>query len=40
MTSSCIEAKFFLKNCPGTQMDRNHDGVPCEQQWWTGLLPK
>lgn len=30
---SCEEAKFFLLNCPGAQMDGNHDGVPCEQQW-------
>ena len=33
--SSCKEAKFFLKNCPGVEMDGNHDGVPCEQQWCT-----
>jgi len=31
--TSCSEAKFFLQNCPGTQMDGNNDGVPCEQQW-------
>jgi endonuclease YncB( thermonuclease family) len=31
--SSCAEATFFLKNCPGAQMDGNHDGVPCERQW-------
>jgi cold shock CspA family protein len=31
--TSCTEAKFFLKNCPGTQMDGNTDGTPCEQQW-------
>lgn len=30
---SCAEAKFFLNNCPGTKMDGNNDGVPCEQQW-------
>jgi len=30
---SCEEAQFFLKNCPNTQMDGDHDGVPCEQQW-------
>jgi len=30
---SCEEATWFLKNCPGVQMDGNHDGVPCEQQW-------
>ena len=33
--TSCKEAKLFLKNCPGVQMDGNHDGVPCEQQWCT-----
>jgi cold shock CspA family protein len=31
--TSCAEATFFLRNCPDTQMDGNHDGVPCEQQW-------
>lgn len=31
--TSCAEATFFLKNCPNVQMDGNHDGVPCEQQW-------
>lgn len=35
MTSG-TEAKFFLKiflkNCPGTKMDSDNDGVPCEQQ--------
>jgi hypothetical protein len=30
---SCEEATFFLRNCPGTKMDGNRDGVPCEQQW-------
>jgi cold shock CspA family protein len=34
--TSCREATFFLRNCPGTQMDGNNDGVPCEQQWCTG----
>lgn len=34
--TSCAEAKFFLAHCPGTKMDGNHDGVPCEQQWCTG----
>ena len=33
--TSCAEATFFLRNCPNTQMDGNHDGVPCEQQWCT-----
>lgn len=32
---SCDEAKFFINNCPGTKMDGNNDGVPCEQQWCT-----
>ena len=31
--TSCAEATFFLRNCPGVKMDGNHDGVPCEQQW-------
>jgi cold shock CspA family protein len=34
--TSCEEAKFFLKNCPGTQMDGNNDGIPCEKQWCKG----
>jgi cold shock CspA family protein len=31
--TSCAEAKFFINNCPGTQMDGDGDGVPCESQW-------
>ncbi len=31
--TSCPEAEYFLANCPGTQMDGNLDGEPCEQQW-------
>ncbi|MDP1863490.1 MAG: cold shock domain-containing protein [Thiobacillus sp.] len=31
--TSCAEAEFFLKNCPNVEMDGNHDGAPCEQQW-------
>lgn len=31
--TSCAEAEYFLKHCPGTQMDGNGDGEPCEQQW-------
>lgn len=38
--TSCAEAKFFLKNCPGTQMDGDGDGVPCEQQWCTSIFSK
>ncbi len=30
---SCAEATYFIQHCPGTQMDGNHDGVPCERQW-------
>lgn len=30
--TSCAEATYFLRNCPGTKMDGNNDGVPCEQQ--------
>ncbi|ABO22357.1 excalibur calcium-binding domain-containing protein [Shewanella loihica] len=31
--SSCQEAKFYLRNCPGTEMDGDHDGIPCERQF-------
>lgn len=31
--TSCAEATWFINNCPGTQMDSDKDGVPCEQQW-------
>jgi hypothetical protein len=34
--TSCSEAKLFLKNCPGMEM--NGDGIPCEQQWCTGVF--
>jgi endonuclease YncB( thermonuclease family) len=30
---SCAEAEYFLAHCPGVQMDGDHDGVPCEDQW-------
>lgn len=30
---SCDEAKYFLANCPGTTMDGDGDGIPCERQW-------
>lgn len=33
--TSCQEATYFLNNCPGTKMDGNHDGVPCQEQWCT-----
>jgi len=38
--TSCAEATFFLRNCPNVQMDGNHDGVPCEQQWCTSPFAK
>lgn len=31
--TSCAEARYFLKHCPGVQMDGDGDGEPCEQQW-------
>jgi len=38
--TSCAEATWFLNNCPGTKLDGNNDGIPCEQQWCTGPLAK
>jgi cold shock CspA family protein len=38
--TSCAEAKWFINNCPGTQMDGNNDGTPCQQQWCTSSLFK
>jgi cold shock CspA family protein len=35
--TSCDEAMFFLRNCPGTKMDGDMDGIPCEDQWCQGL---
>ena len=31
--TSCEEATWFLKNCPGAKMDGNNDCIPCEKQW-------
>jgi cold shock CspA family protein len=31
--TSCAEATYFLRQCPGTQMDGDGDGEPCENQW-------
>lgn len=28
---SLAEARWFVRNCPNTKMDGNHDGEPCEQ---------
>jgi hypothetical protein len=30
---SCDEALYFIAHCPGTKMDGDDDGVPCESQW-------
>ncbi|WP_348946130.1 cold shock domain-containing protein [Chitinibacter sp. FCG-7] len=30
--NSCEEAVFYLNNCPGTIMDGDGDGKPCEEQ--------
>jgi cold shock CspA family protein len=38
--TSCTEAKWFIHNCPGTKMDGNNDGTPCEQQWCTSPFAK
>lgn len=38
--TSCTEAKWFINNCPGTKMDGNHDGTPCEAQWCTSIFSK
>lgn len=31
--TSCEEAIFYQRNCPGTRMDGDGDGIPCESQW-------
>ena len=31
--TSCAEATYFLEHCPGTKMDGDRDGIPCEDQW-------
>ena len=31
--SSYEEALFYLRNCPGTKMDGDSDGEPCENQF-------
>lgn len=35
--SSCAEATWFIKHCPGTEMDSDGDGIPCEQQFCNGV---
>jgi len=31
--SSCAEATWVLRHCPGTEMDGDGDGIPCEGQF-------
>lgn len=31
--TSCEEATYYLNHCPGTVMDGDGDGLPCEEQW-------
>jgi cold shock CspA family protein len=31
--TSCEEATFYLRSCPGTKLDGDSDGIPCESQW-------
>lgn len=31
--TSCEEATYFITHCPGTKMDGDRDGIPCERQW-------
>jgi len=31
--TSCEEATYYQRHCPGTKMDGDGDGVPCESQW-------
>lgn len=31
--TSLEEAEFYLDNCPGTKMDGDEDGIPCENQF-------
>lgn len=31
--NSYEEALFYVRNCPGTKMDGDHDGEPCESQF-------
>ena len=28
--TSRAEAEFFVRHCPNTKMDGDHDGIPCE----------
>jgi cold shock CspA family protein len=30
--TSCAEATYYLRNCPGVKIDGDMDGIPCEDQ--------
>jgi cold shock CspA family protein len=30
--TSCAEAKFYLRHCPGVKIDGDGDGIPCERE--------
>ncbi len=34
---SCAEATYFLQHCPDVEMDGDGNGIPCEQQWCSGM---
>ena len=36
---SCAEARWVLRHCPGTKMDGDGDGIPCETQHCTAEAP-
>lgn len=36
--NTCLEARFFLANCPGVDMDPDEDGVPCERNLCGGTI--
>ena len=36
--TSCAEAKYFIRHGPGTKMDGDSDGIPCELTLCTGLF--
>lgn len=38
--TSCEEAKFFVQNCGGGEMDGDNDGVPCEREVCSGFFPE
>jgi len=33
--TSCAEARYFAANCRGVKLERNGDGLPCDQ--WCGV---